>query len=78
MGAIISGVIADRFAKDKENPYSKIVIASCALSIPFYGLAFLNQDNFWLSMTLYGITYLIVETWHAPYVTMLQNSSKPE
>lgn len=50
-------------------------MTSCLVSTPIFGICFLNQDNFWLSIAMFGGSFLTAELWLPPYIAMLQNSS---
>ena len=77
-GSFGAGLICDRFSQEDENPYSKFIMTSCLLSLPLFGLSFLQQDNFYLSLGSLGLNYLVNDAWLAPYVTMLQRSVTPD
>jgi hypothetical protein len=53
------------------------IAASCVVSVPLYGLSFLNQDSFLLSISMYGLNYGISQAWLAPFLAILQQTAKP-
>ena len=77
-GSLLSGVISDRNNKNVANPFSRLVIASCLVSVPLQAVNFLTQDQFELSLGALCFQYLFSESYLPPYIAMLTNSVKPE
>lgn len=69
--AYSGGWISDAF--DKKYPMTKgILNALCVLvAFPFIFVAFFLSNNFFLSISMYGGSYLFAEMWYGPCVSML-------
>ena len=74
IGSLVGGVLSDKYADNyMSNAY--ILMISCLSATPIFALCFLKQDNFWISVAMFGSSFLVAELWLPPYIAMLQNSS---
>lgn len=54
IGSIAAGALGDRFNKGDENPFSKLIIISCLVSVPLQAVNFLSPNDFHLSLAALG------------------------
>ena len=76
--AVIGGLLADQFRKDDYRTKSYICIASSLLASPAIAYCFLQQDNFWLSISALGANYFFAEAFGSPTITMLLDTTSPK
>jgi MFS family permease len=70
-GAILGGLLTDKYGQKSLLSKSRIALASSLLSAPFAIIAMLTFKNFWLSIFLICVQTMIQEAWFAPVFTML-------
>ena len=71
--------LADRW--EQSGNYmgkANICILSALLGIPTIGLCTLVQSNFYFSLGMLGLEYLVAESWLGPSITMVINTISPE
>ena len=79
LSVMICGILSDKLEKKDRMIKSKISITGALIAIPLMaGCCFFEGTNFYLSLTLFGLKFLISEGWMAPTVTMMQSTVKPE
>lgn len=71
ISALGGGIISDNFRKDDLMTKTYICIASSLLSAPFITLALTQHDDFWFSIGMLAINYVLAESWLSPSITML-------
>ena len=79
LSVMLCGIISDRFELRNRMIKSQLSIAGALLAIPLMaGCCLFEGTNFYLSLGLFGLKFLISEGWMAPTVTMMQSTVKPE
>jgi len=79
VSSLCGGLISDKLEK-QGNYYAKaqVCIAAAALGLPCIALCCLVQSNFYFSICMLGLEYLVAECWFGPAITMVLNTIKPE
>ncbi|CAI2367683.1 unnamed protein product [Moneuplotes crassus] len=69
----VGGALGDHY--DNKNPAVKsyIVAIGCLISFPFLLVAFVFSTNFWLSSSLFMLSFLFSESWYGNVLSMIQN-----
>ena len=79
LSIIIYGIISDKFEKKDRMIKSKISIAGSLIAIPLMaGCCLFKGTNFYLSLGLFALKFLLSEGYMAPTLTMMQSTVKPE
>ena len=89
ISAYTGGVISDYFDESNINdpkmehrakPQCKALIVAVggAIAFPMILIAFSFSSNFWLSITLYSLSFLSAEMWLVPAIAMIQSMFKAE
>ena len=75
ISALIGGIISDKYEnKGLYKMKANICIFAGILGIPAIALCTLVQNNFWFSITMLGVQYLVAECWIGPSITMVVNT----
>jgi hypothetical protein len=76
---MIGGIFCDKFEKKDRMFKSKITCAGAIAAIPLMaGCCLFEGTNFYLSLGLFGLKFLLSEGYMAPGVTMMQSTVKQE
>lgn len=77
--SLSGGILCDYFEK-RGYLMTKGILCVFAglLGTPFIVICTLYQDNFWLSISCLGMSYLVAECWISPTITMVISTISPE
>lgn len=69
--SLLGGYISDKFEGKTYKTMSYLCIGSTLLATPAMMAVLLVQDDFYFSLTMMGLYYVISETWISPGITQL-------
>ena len=71
LSTVLGGIISDRFEKKSRMTKALVCIIGSALAIPAIAACVLTTNNFYLSLTMMALKYLLSECWMSPAITMM-------
>jgi nitrate/nitrite transporter NarK len=71
LSTIVGGIISDRFEKKSRMTKAYVCITGSLLGLPAIAACCLITNNFYLSLFLMAIKYLLSECWMSPAITMM-------
>ena len=78
LSTVLGGLASDKFEKKSRMTKALVCIFGAVLGLPAIAACVLTTNNFYLSVAMMAIKYLVSECWMSPAITMMQSTVEPK